>query len=117
MIRKCTDTSITGSEHCKGGKGTLYSREILTIPELGGHGRKLSHSTLKPGASVGNHAHNGDFEVYYIIKGTGTYNDNGTLVQVGPGDMTFCPDGECHGLENTGTEPLEFIAAILYTKA
>ena len=48
-------------------------------------------------------------------KGTGTYNDNGTYVKVGPGDTAICNDGELHGLVNDGDEPLEYIALILYS--
>nr|MCR4870471.1 cupin domain-containing protein [Atopobiaceae bacterium] len=47
--------------------------------------------------------------------GTGEYNDNGTIVEVGPGDTTICSDGELHCLKNTGDVPLEFIALILYS--
>ena len=50
-----------------------------------------------------------------IRGGTGEYNDNGTIVQVGPGDTTICNDGEKHSLVNTGDVPLEFIALILYS--
>ena len=70
---------------------------------------------LPPGSSIGDHAHSGDSETYFFLKGKGRYNDNGTWVDIEAGDMTFCPDGELHGVENTGTEPMEFIALILYT--
>ena len=30
--------------------------------------------------------------------------------------MTHCPDGECHGIENSGDGPLQFVALILYTE-
>ena len=42
------------------------------------------------------------------------YNDNGTPVPVGPGDVTFVDDGEGHSLKNTGTEDLVSVALILY---
>lgn len=32
---------------------------------------------------------------------------------VQPGDITFCADGSTHGLENTGTEDLVFMALII----
>ena len=61
------------------------------------------------------HTHEGDNEIFYFLSGTGEYNDNGTIVEVGPGDTTICSDGELHGLKNTGDVPLEFIALILYS--
>lgn len=115
MIRRASKVSESVTANFKGGKGSVLSREILEANEMGGHGRKFGYTVLEPGSSVGTHTHAGDSETYYILKGTGLYNDNGNLVTVGPGDMAFCPDGESHGLENNGTEPLVFIALILYT--
>lgn len=115
MIRKASEIATVTTEGFKGGKGELISRDIRTAEELGVHGRKFGYSMLPPGASIGNHTHSGDSETYYIISGCGTYNDNGTIVKVGPGDVMHCADGETHGIENTGSLPLEFIALILYT--
>lgn len=115
MIRKAFDNPTTVTTGFKGGKGDMISREILTADELGRHGRKFGYTALPPGASIGTHAHSGDAETYYVLKGTGRYNDNGVWTDIGPGDMTHCADGGTHGIENNGSEPLEFIALILYT--
>ena len=74
----------------------------------------FAHTTLLPGCGIGFHMHNGESETYYIYSGSGEFNDNGTLVPVSAGDTTFTPSGTGHGLVNTGTEPLELIALILY---
>ena len=66
------------------------------------------------GQAVGWHKHKGDGEVYYILKGEGEYNDNGTLVTVRPGDVAFVDDGEGHSLINRHDETLEAIALVLY---
>ena len=58
--------------------------------------------------------HHGDGETYCIVSGRGEYNDNGTLVEVGPGDVTFVDDGEGHSLKNIGEEDLVSVALILY---
>ena len=57
--------------------------------------------------------HEGESETYYILTGTGIYNDNGTKYPVKAGDVVFCDDGEGHGLLNNGKEDLKFIALIL----
>ncbi len=75
--------------------------------------RTFAFAELDPGASVGFHEHHGESESYYIISGEGTYDDNGTKVQVKAGDVTFTPSGEGHGIENTGAEMLQFIALII----
>ena len=115
MIRKASEVTASPVEGFTGGKGALISRDIRSAEELAPHGRKFGYSILPPGASIGDHTHAGDSETYFFLKGKGRYNDNGTIVEVGPGDMTFCADGETHGVESIGTEPLEFIALILFT--
>ena len=97
------------------GAGKAKMRLILeSNEEMYGKGRVFNHLYLAPGCEVGWHIHHGDGETYYILSGTGEYNDNGTLKTVGPGDVTFVDDGEGHALKNTGDEMLEAIALILF---
>ncbi len=99
----------------RGGIGEAEMHKILNgVDELYGKGRMFNHMILAPGNSIGEHRHEGDNEIFYFLKGTGLYNDNGTTVRVAPGDTAVCSDGECHALVNDGAEPLEFIALILY---
>ena len=65
---------------------------------------------------MGNHKHNGEIEIYYILEGEGMYNDNGVEAPVKAGDVTVCNDGESHGLLNTGSTDLKMVALILFTK-
>ena len=99
----------------RNGNGEAEMRKILNSEaELYGKGRLFNHMVLAPGRTIGDHTHTGDNEVFYVIKGTGLYNDNGTPVRIQAGDTTICNDGESHGLINDSEEPLEFIALILY---
>ena len=68
--------------------------------------------TIAPACSLGYHEHHGESETYYIIKGQGEYDDNGTKRPVTVGDKTFTPDGWGHGIANTGDEDLVFMALI-----
>ena len=100
----------------RGGNGETEMRKILLgADEMYGKGRMFNEMILAPGNSIGDHYHHGDMEVYYILSGTGDYNDNGNHVTVHPGDTTICKDGELHGMINCGSETLEAIALILYT--
>ena len=92
-----------------------YGKEILNGPEeMSEKGRVFGHTTVYPGSEIGYHIHKGDSETYYIMSGHGRYNDNGTITEVGPGDVTYCAPGEGHGLACIGDEPVEMIALILY---
>ena len=111
----------TKNEQCvefkciRNGNGEAEMRKILNGEgELYGKGRLFNHMILAPGRSIGEHIHEGDNEIFYILKGTGLYNDNGTVVRLHPGDTAVCNSGELHGFVNDGDEPLEFIALILY---
>ena len=55
-----------------------------------------------------------DMEKDMEAAGEGDYNDNGTILTVGAGDVTFVASGEGHSIRNTGEGDLEFIALILY---
>ncbi len=68
---------------------------------------------LEPGKKVDFHMHHGENETYHFLSGEGLYSDNGTKITVTAGDTTFCPAGEGHGVVNTGTDLLRFIAMII----
>ncbi|MBB5143525.1 cupin domain-containing protein [Desulfovibrio intestinalis] len=99
-----------------GGPGAAKFTKIVNEDGLADKGRLFSHVHLKPGCAVGSHKHSGEMEIYYVLKGQGTYNDNGTDMQVKAGDVTVCNDGEVHGILNSGTDDMEMIALILFTK-
>lgn len=114
MIRRQQD-QVVEFKCIRGGKGEVEQHKICeSVEELYDKGRLFNLMIIEPGNSIGEHTHEGDNEIFYFLSGTGEYNDNGTIVQVGPGDTTICNDGEMHGLVNTGDEPLKFIALILY---
>lgn len=97
------------------GKGEICVRSLLNGPgELYEKGRVFAHTTVYPGAGLGYHVHDNESETYYILSGTGRFNDNGNLVTVTAGDVTFTGAGEGHSIEALGEEPVEMIALILY---
>ncbi len=97
-----------------GGKGEVKITRIIEKDAFHGKGRVFAHNIIEPGSSVGLHRHQGDFEVYYILRGRGTINDDGVLSEVGPGDVIYTDDGQSHSLENTGDTTLEVIALVLF---
>jgi mannose-6-phosphate isomerase-like protein (cupin superfamily) len=101
-------------ESLRGGKGTCELIHLMEKEQFSNKGRLFVHFKLKPGCSVGYHKHEGDFEGYYFLKGEGTYNEDEKDYPVKAGDFTFVEEGHSHGIENTGTEDLEFIALVLF---
>lgn len=101
-------------EHMAGGNGHALIRHILGKEELKDKGRLYAEVTLEPGCSVGYHTHHNESETYYILSGEGNYDDDGRIRPVKAGDITYTPDGHSHGLSNSGTENLVFMALIIY---
>lgn len=114
MVRRPCEQAVE-MKCIRNGIGETEMKKLLNgADEMNGKGRMFNLMTLKPGNSIGTHTHEGDAEYFYFLSGTGTYNDNGTAVEVGAGDVAICNNGETHGLVNNGSEPLVFIALILY---
>ncbi|MDR1626885.1 MAG: cupin domain-containing protein [Spirochaetia bacterium] len=116
MTKKAGDLRTNLEPNLKGGRDTVRIINILESGEMFGTGRLFGISVIPPGGSIGRHTHEGDFETYYILKGSARVNDNGAVHDLGPGDMTQCKDGDSHSIENTGAEDLEYLAVILYSK-
>ena len=115
MIRRSNEKQTVRKPGPFNGGGEITARDILNgAPEMSGKGRVFGHMTIYPGSAIGYHVHNGDSETYYILSGRGRYSDNGTIVEVSAGDVTYCAPGEGHSLECIGDEPVEMIALILY---
>ena len=115
MIRKAQDQRCSSEHELKGGKGTIRLLNLLEKEESYGSGRLFAISIIPPGCSIGYHTHEGDFEIYYIIKGTAKVSDNGTEDVLYPGDSMICFEGDSHSIENIGECDLEYTAFILYT--
>lgn len=114
MLRKPSEFKREIIENQKGGKGYIEVVNFFETEDFLGKGRLFGKTIIKPGNSIGYHAHEGDQEAYYILKGQALYNDNGKERVLGPGDLVICRDGESHSIECIGEEDLEFIMLILY---
>lgn len=114
MIRRKEERSRDVKQMFNGDGQAILHHIMNGADELYNKGRVFSHLYLEKGCEVGWHIHQGDGEIYYILKGQGEYNDNGQLVTVYPGDVTFVDSGCGHSLKNLNDECLEAIALVLY---
>jgi mannose-6-phosphate isomerase-like protein (cupin superfamily) len=117
MIRRKGSCRVEQIPNLRGGKGTILMEHLLEKEDFAQTGRLFAVTTLRPGCSIGEHTHQGDFEVYAIVSGQGLFTDNGqAAVMVGPGDVCLTRNGESHALENTGTEDLVMTAVVIYAR-
>ena len=113
MITKFKDRTPIEEIGAEGGEGRLILNSMIKPPHAPEKLRMYSYAELEPDASVGYHVHEGECEFYYILSGSGEYDDNGKICSVSAGDVTYTPSGEGHGIKNTGSVPLSFIALII----
>ena len=114
MIRHENECKLEYREHMRDGDGTVEITNFVNAAELYDKGRLFARIVLKPGCSIGYHDHETDSEIFYIMKGTAEYSDNGDIRTVKAGDVLLCPAGTGHGIANKGEETVELIALIVY---
>lgn len=73
---------------------------------------KIFTAVLEPGASIGEHMHDGTSEIIYILRGTGMGTVDGQQTAMEAGMCQYCRSGHTHSLINTGNEDLEFFAVV-----
>ena len=113
MIIKNEQKIAETRENMRGGDGTVVLNTILTGEALPAHCRLFSEIILEPGCSIGDHPHENECELFYILEGTAQYNDNGTIVTAGPGEALSCDHGQTHGIRNAGSTTLKLLAVII----
>jgi quercetin dioxygenase-like cupin family protein len=64
---------------------------------------------IPPGASIGDHTHAMDEELYVILSGTGEMSVNGHVKTVRTGDVIHNPPGGRHQFSNTGDAPIRLV--------
>lgn len=111
MIQRAEDIEKRGVEEVENPGLTVFAlNEFEPKPETLG---MFARASIEPGGYVEYHVHEGECEYYYILSGSAEYNDNGTVVELCAGDITFTGDGEGHGIKNNGTVPLVFLPLIV----
>jgi len=113
MVRKKSECTVEMREHMRQGPGTVKITHFVTEEELYHHGRLFANVTLVPGAGIGYHTHEHESEIFYILKGTALFNDNGAEITVHAGDVTLTGGGAGHAITNLSDEDVELVALII----
>ena len=105
---------IVYEENPCGGVGKMKIEKLLDDRQMNGKCKMYARVTLPPGATLGYHEHHGNAEAYFILSGSGVYDDAGAKRVIKAGDVTYTPDGSGHGLDNSeGKEDIVFMALII----
>lgn len=110
MVIRKSEKKVKKITNCHGGHGLLHCTEMLADYKKIGAGFKYIHdNVLEPGASIGEHTHSNDEEIYVILSGSGTMKVDGKVETVGTGDVCLTRHGHSHDLTNTGKGPMTFL--------
>lgn len=117
MIRKPSEMQVEIREQMRGGSGNVIFQHLFKKEEIKAKTRLCARLTLPPGASIGTHRHDGEDELFVIVKGSGILDDGKSRTPVAAGDAILTGSGESHSIENAGADDLEFLAVIMLHRA
>ena len=113
MVRRADECKVGLREKMRGGDGMVKITDIVSAEELYNKGRLFANITLNPGCGIGYHVHEKESEIFYVMKGSAVYDDNGKETVIEPGDVTITPDGCGHAVTNKSDTVVELIALII----
>ena len=113
MIKRNENMTTVVNENMRGGDGSVKITHILDKGEYKGQSRLVGVITLEPGCSIGAHVHENEEEIFYVIEGSATYNDNGEVVVLSEGDSCICLGGQEHCIANKTDKTVKVFAVIL----
>ena len=114
MIKNLHEVIPEVAEGVRGDQGTVTAHKLLDLFP-GSAIKSVGVVRLEPGASVGDHSHQGDEDFYYCLSGTGVVVDNGVEHPFTPGTLQITRSGESQAIRNTGETELVFLGALVTT--
>lgn len=97
-------------ENVHDGSGKLTCLDMLKGHVNDGHGFRFVHDNiLEPGATVGEHLHQGDEEIYFVLEGNGIMIEDGVEFEIHAGDLSLVQSGHTHGLRNNSDTSMRLL--------
>lgn len=114
MIKRKDEMEILHQEHACNGMNYIEKQFVFSTTEMSDKAKMFAKITLPAGSSIGEHPHQPEAEIYYILKGEITVTDNGLRTVLHPGDAIFTGNGDLHSAINESNEDAEMLALILW---
>jgi len=113
MIFKSHDLPVEQRANMRDGEGTVEISHACCAEALPAGLRLHAKLILPPGASIGEHVHENETELFYALEGQGEMLQGGVWKPLYPGDATSTGGGESHALRNIGNSPFIVMATIV----
>ena len=113
MIQSSSEYQQELRHAMRGGNGDVRF-DYIWKPEEDMHSlnRLYSKIILNPGCSIGYHIHENEEEIFFILQGNASADDNGVKKNLKTGDSMITRSGEGHSIACSGNEPLVILAVI-----
>ncbi len=115
MIKRKNKQSSVVNHEMRGGVGDVTVRRYLDAGEYNGRARLIASLTLEPGASIGEHVHENEEEIFIVLKGTAAYLDGDHEEMLYPGDSCIVLGGGNHSVRNPSAEEDTELCAVILT--
>ena len=118
VVRRKEDVPNFKVDHCQGGNGSIYVRQILGydvnlpvpgFPDDSDRFHFVHLTTVPVGSSVGEHFHADNEEFYLVVAGKGEMVVDGDAYEMWPGSIGLIKNGKAHSMKNIGDEDLQMI--------
>ena len=92
-------------------KPGIQSRQLVWSNNSPTAQATITHVTMEPGSLSKRHVHERSEQTWIVERGEGTLLLAGERTEpLRAGDIIRTPAGDVHGVENTGSEPLVYLA-------
>lgn len=113
MIKKAAEAHIE-KKNIRGGAGEVELRHKLTQEETFGKCRICAEICIEPGQSIGEHPHEIEAEIFYMLSGElVSINEDKTEEVFSAGDMMITGGGEKHSVRNDSAENAVMLAIVI----
>lgn len=91
----------------KGGEGLLHAQNYID------GSNRIMKMVLTPGASVGQHLHDNNCEIIFVLQGELTIFCDDVCEKVSAGQAHYCPKGHSHRYENQTSTDASYYAVVV----
>jgi mannose-6-phosphate isomerase-like protein (cupin superfamily) len=96
-----------------GGAGNIDVQHIFEAEDMAGKCTLCAKSVFHPGDSIGQHVHETNGEIYYVLEGELVVTEDGVEHVLRPGDAAFTANGASHRVENRTQQTASMLAIIM----
>ncbi len=114
MIRHQKEMETIYPEHVCNGLNHIEKQFVFSTEEMSGKAKMFARITLPCGSSIGEHPHQPEAEIYYILEGEVVVTDNDRREILHAGDAVFTGNGDRHSVANESNQPAVLMAVILW---